>query len=458
MAKKSFQTRVCEILADIDDYFTNLSGVFVAEKYFLRHSLGQQKGYMENIYDTHYDAIVVGAGHAGVEACLALARLGHKTLVITLSLDAIAFMACNPAIGGTAKGHLVREIDALGGQMGISADHNLLQIRMLNGGKGEAVRSLRGQADKSKYHLYNKSVLENTPNLTVLQGEVKQILTDSDNQVCGVETMLGQKFECGAVVIATGVYLNSDIIIGEFRQNVGPNNFASATALSDSLLALGLPLRRFKTGTPARIDKNSIDFSKMEIQNGEENIYPFSFLTKGFLTNTHPCYLTYTTQKTKDVILANIDRSPLYNGSIKSIGPRYCPSLEDKIMRFADKERHQIFIEPESADTNEMYAQGMSSSMPFDVQLQMYHSVLGLENCRIMRFAYAIEYDCIDSLCLNNALMTKSVKGLFLAGQINGSSGYEEAAAQGLVAGINASRMLTGKPFVTLGRDTSYIG
>ncbi|MEG1394560.1 MAG: tRNA uridine-5-carboxymethylaminomethyl(34) synthesis enzyme MnmG [Clostridia bacterium] len=413
---------------------------------------------MENIYDTHYDAIVVGAGHAGVEACLALARLGHKTLVITLSLDAIAFMACNPAIGGTAKGHLVREIDALGGQMGISADHNLLQIRMLNGGKGEAVRSLRGQADKSKYHLYNKSVLENTPNLTVLQGEVKQILTDSDNQVCGVETMLGQKFECGAVVIATGVYLNSDIIIGEFRQNVGPNNFASATALSDSLLALGLPLRRFKTGTPARIDKNSIDFSKMEIQNGEENIYPFSFLTKGFLTNTHPCYLTYTTQKTKDVILANIDRSPLYNGSIKSIGPRYCPSLEDKIMRFADKERHQIFIEPESADTNEMYAQGMSSSMPFDVQLQMYHSVLGLENCRIMRFAYAIEYDCIDSLCLNNALMTKSVKGLFLAGQINGSSGYEEAAAQGLVAGINASRMLTGKPFVTLGRDTSYIG
>ncbi|MEG2676227.1 MAG: FAD-dependent oxidoreductase, partial [Clostridia bacterium] len=230
---------------------------------------------MENIYDTHYDAIVVGAGHAGVEACLALARLGHKTLVITLSLDAIAFMACNPAIGGTAKGHLVREIDALGGQMGISADHNLLQIRMLNGGKGEAVRSLRGQADKSKYHLYNKSVLENTPNLTVLQGEVKQILTDSDNQVCGVETMLGQKFECGAVVIATGVYLNSDIIIGEFRQNVGPNNFASATALSDSLLALGLPLRRFKTGTPARIDKNSIDFSKMEIQNGEENIYPF---------------------------------------------------------------------------------------------------------------------------------------------------------------------------------------
>ncbi len=412
---------------------------------------------MNNCYDKNYDAIVIGAGHAGIEACLALSKMGLKTMVVTLSLDAIAFMACNPSIGGTAKGHLVREIDALGGQMGISADHNLLQIRMLNMGKGEAVHSLRGQADKTSYHLYMKRVLENTPNLTILQGEVAKILTQ-DNAIVGIQTMIGQTFYCKGIVVATGVYLNSGIIIGDFRQDVGPNNFARATALTQSLIDLGIPIRRFKTGTPARVDKKSINFDVMERQDGDENLYPFSFMTDGFVPNTHPCYLTYTTQKTKDVIMANIGRSPLYNGSIKSIGPRYCPSIEDKVMRFADKERHQIFIEPESASTDEMYVQGLSSSMPYDVQLQMYHSVLGLENCKILRYAYAIEYDCIDSLCLDSSLKTKSIQGLYMAGQINGSSGYEEAAAQGLVAGINCALFLQNKPPMILTRDNSYIG
>lgn len=412
---------------------------------------------MTYCYDKNYDAIVIGAGHAGVEACLALARTGFKTLVITLSLDAISFMACNPSIGGTAKGHLVREIDALGGQMGLSADANLLQLRMLNTGKGAAVQSLRGQVDKTAYHLDMKRVLERTPGLTILQGEVKEILTAGD-EVCGVTTATGQSFACRAVVAASGVYLNANIVIGDFRQEVGPNNFARATALSDCLQNLGIPLRRFKTGTPARVAKSSIDFSKMQIQNGDEKLYPFSFMTDGFIENKEPCYLTYTTEKTKEIIRANIARSPLYNGSIKSVGPRYCPSIEDKVMRFADKERHQLFIEPESAFTDEMYVQGMSSSMPFDVQLQMYHSVLGLERCHILRYAYAIEYDCIDSLCLDASLMVKHVGGLFMAGQLNGSSGYEEAAAQGLIAGINAARRMQGKPPVVLTRDNSYIG
>lgn len=412
---------------------------------------------MLDSYQKNYDAIVIGCGHAGVEACLALSRLGHKTLAVTLSLDAIAFMACNPAIGGTAKGHLVREIDALGGQMGTSADHNLLQIRMLNMGKGAAVQSLRGQADKTLYHHYMKNILETSPNLDILQGEVAQILTQN-GKVTGIVTTLGQTFFADAIVVATGVYLNAHIIIGDNVTKTGPNGFSRATKLTDSLLSLDIPTRRFKTGTPARVDKNTINFDVMQVQNGDDDIYPFSFMTKGFVPNKEVCYLTYTTQKTKDIIMANIDRSPLYNGSIHSIGPRYCPSIEDKVMRFANKERHQIFIEPESSLTNEMYVQGMSSSLPFDVQLEMYKSVIGLEKVKIMRFAYAIEYDCIDSLCLTPYLMVKHISGLFLAGQINGSSGYEEAAAQGLIAGINASLYLKNKDPLVLTRDSSYIG
>lgn len=409
------------------------------------------------IYRQNYDAIVIGAGHAGVEAALALARLGHDTLLLTLSMDSISFMACNPNIGGTAKGHLVREIDALGGQMGINADDNLLQLRMLNLGKGPAVHSLRGQADKTMYHLSMKKTLETTDRLDMIQAEVKEIVV-KNGKVQGVVTATGQNFNCNAVVVASGVYLNARIIIGDWSQQVGPNGFARATYLTDNLIDLGLPTRRFKTGTPARVDKKSIDFSVMEIQNGDEKIYPFSFMHDGYGINKQPCYLTYTTQKTKDIIFANIHRSPLYNGSIKGVGPRYCPSIEDKVMRFSDKERHQIFIEPESAFTNEMYIQGMSSSLPFDVQLEMYHSVIGLEHCKIIRYAYAIEYDCIDSLCLNSALMVKHVDGLFCAGQLNGSSGYEEAAAQGLVAGINASRYITEQEPIILTRDNSYIG
>ncbi|MDE5549103.1 MAG: tRNA uridine-5-carboxymethylaminomethyl(34) synthesis enzyme MnmG, partial [Clostridia bacterium] len=412
---------------------------------------------MLDSYQKQYDAIVIGCGHAGVEASLALARLGHKTLAVTLSLDAIAFMACNPAIGGTAKGHLVREIDALGGQMGLSADKNLLQIRMLNMGKGPAVQSLRGQADKTLYHHYMKSIMETQENLDILQGEVAEIIT-SNGKVRGIKTTLNQEFFCDTIVVCTGVYLNAHIIIGDNVTKTGPNGFSRATKLTDSLISLDIPTRRFKTGTPARVDKNTINFDVMQVQKGDDDIYPFSFMTDGYLPNKEVCYLTYTTQKTKDIIMANIDRSPLYNGSIHSIGPRYCPSIEDKVMRFADKERHQIFIEPESSLTNEMYVQGMSSSLPFDVQLEMYKSVIGLEKVKIMRFAYAIEYDCIDSLCLTPYLMVKHIDGLFLAGQLNGSSGYEEAAAQGLIAGINASLYLKNKKPLVLTRDSSYIG
>lgn len=412
---------------------------------------------MLDSYQKQYDAIVIGCGHAGVEASLALSRLGHKTLAVTLSLDAIAFMACNPAIGGTAKGHLVREIDALGGQMGLSADKNLLQIRMLNMGKGPAVQSLRGQADKTLYHHYMKSIMETQENLDILQGEVAEILT-SNGKVTGIKTTLNQEFFCDTIVVCTGVYLNAHIIIGDNVTKTGPNGFSRATKLTDSLISLDIPTRRFKTGTPARVDKNTINFDVMQVQKGDDDIYPFSFMTDGHLPNKEVCYLTYTTQKTKDIIMANIDRSPLYNGSIHSIGPRYCPSIEDKVMRFADKERHQIFIEPESSLTNEMYVQGMSSSLPFDVQLEMYKSVIGLEKVKIMRFAYAIEYDCIDSLCLTPYLMVKHIDGLFLAGQLNGSSGYEEAGAQGLIAGINASLYLRNKQPLVLTRDSSYIG
>ena len=409
------------------------------------------------INNSVYDAIVVGAGHAGVEASLALARLNKKVLLITLSLDAISFMACNPNIGGTAKGHLVREIDALGGQMALSADDSLLQLRMLNLSKGSAVHSLRGQEDKLMYHLNMKKVIENEPNITLLQGEVSEILTEN-NVVIGVKTSLNSNYYAKAVVICSGVYLNANIIIGDFRKEEGPSGFSRSTFLTKNLIDLGINIRRFKTGTPARVDKNTIDFSKMSIQYGDENIYSFSFMNDTFISKNLPCYLTYTNENTHKIIRDNIHRSPLYNGSIKSVGPRYCPSIEDKVMRFADKDRHQIFIEPESVFTNEMYVQGMSSSLPNDVQLAMYRSIAGLEHCNIMRYAYAIEYDCIDSLQLNSALMVKHIKGLFTAGQINGSSGYEEAGAQGLMAGINANQYIDNKSPIVLSRDTAYIG
>lgn len=403
-----------------------------------------------------YDAIVIGGGHAGVEAALALARTSLRTLMMTLTPDAIAYMACNPAIGGTAKGHLVREIDALGGQMGVNADATYLQMRMLNRGKGEAVHSLRAQSDKIKYHLTMKRTLEEQENLDILQAEAAEILTEN-GAVRGVKTTLGDTYLAKAVVVATGVYLNSDIITGEWRKESGPSGFANATHLTKSLMDLGLEVRRFKTGTPARLDGRTIDYSVMQAQEGED-VYPFSFMTEEKVVNTAKCYLTYTTQATKDVIMANISRSPLYNGTIKSTGPRYCPSIEDKVVRFADKERHQIFIEPESAFTHEVYAQGMSSSLPFDVQEQMYHTVTGLEKARIVRYAYAIEYDCIDSTRLLPTLQVKGIEGLYTAGQINGSSGYEEAAAQGLIAGINASLRLREKAPLVLRRDEAYIG
>lgn len=410
------------------------------------------------INNSFYDAVVVGAGHAGVESALALARLNKQVLLVTLSLDSISFMACNPNIGGTAKGHLVREIDALGGQMGISADQSLLQLRMLNLSKGAAVHSLRGQEDKTLYHLNMKKVIEQEKNITLLQGEVSEILVDSDSKVCGIKTAMGSTYNCNSVVICSGVYLNSSIVIGEFRKEEGPSGFSRSSLLTNNLIDLGINIRRFKTGTPARVDKNTIDFSKMTPQYGDKNIYSFSFMNDSYESLDLPCYLTYTNEKTHEIIRNNIHRSPLYNGSIKSIGPRYCPSIEDKVMRFADKDRHQIFIEPESNFTNEMYVQGMSSSLPIDVQLDMYRSITGLENVNIMRYAYAIEYDCIDSQQLDLSLMVKHIKGLFMAGQINGSSGYEEAAAQGLIAGINANQYLDNKKPLILSRDESYIG
>ncbi|MEG1646267.1 MAG: tRNA uridine-5-carboxymethylaminomethyl(34) synthesis enzyme MnmG, partial [Clostridia bacterium] len=407
--------------------------------------------------ETNFDSIVIGAGHAGVEAGLALARLNHKTLLVTLSLDSISFMACNPSIGGTSKGHLVREIDALGGEMAKNADKTCLQLRMLNLGKGAAVQSLRGQQDKIMYHHQMKKTLETTKNLTILQGEAAEILTEN-NVVCGVKTTLGTVYSAKSVVVCTGVYLNSNIIIGEFRKNAGPSGFEPATKLTASLINLNIPVRRFKTGTPARVLRSSIDFSKMEAQYGDNNIYPFSFMTDGYIENREACYLAYTNENTHQIIRDNIGRSPLYNGSIKSIGPRYCPSIEDKVMRFADKTRHQIFIEPESALTDEVYVQGMSSSMPNDVQIKMYESIVGMENVKILRYAYAIEYDCIDSTILLPTLAVKHIAGLYMAGQICGSSGYEEAAAQGLIAGINASLYMRNEQPLILKRSDAYIG
>ena len=406
-----------------------------------------------------YDAVVIGAGHAGCEAALATARLGLKTLIFTVSVDSIAMMPCNPNVGGSSKGHLVREIDALGGEMGKNIDRTFIQIKMLNMSKGPAVHSLRAQADKKNYSNSMRRVLENTDNLTIKQGEVAQVLVE-DGKVAGVKTTSDAIYPCNVVIMCTGTYLKARCIYGDVSQYTCPNGVSAANSLSQSLLDLGIELRRFKTGTPARVDKRTIDFSKMEEQKGDENIVPFSF------TNTPEelereqvsCWLTYTNEETHEIIRENIDRSPIYSGNIKGTGPRYCPSIEDKVVRFADKKRHQVFLEPEGLYTNEMYIGGMSSSLPEDVQYRMYHTVPGLEHAAIVRNAYAIEYDCINPLQLKASLEFKNISGFFSAGQANGSSGYEEAAAQGIIAGINAARKFLGKEPVVLDRSQAYIG
>ena len=407
--------------------------------------------------NNNYDVIVVGSGHAGCESALACARMGQRTLLLTLSLDSIGFLACNPSIGGTAKGHLVCEIDALGGQMGINADRATIQRRMLNSSKGYAVQSLRVQADKNKYHTLLKQTIENQENLYLRQGEASEILT-KDNVVVGLKTMQGETYNCKAIIICSGVYLKSKIIIGKYTKDVGPNGFANSSCLSDSLTKLGFKLRRFKTGTPVRIDGKTIDYSKLEIQKGEDNIQTFSTLTLEKPRNVADCYLTYTNLDTHKLILNNLKSAPMYNGDIKGTGPRYCPSIESKVVKFADKERHQLFIEPEGMDTDEVYLQGFSTSMPVELQWKMVNSLKGLENAFIMRDAYAIEYDCIDATTLYPTLESKNISGLYFAGQINGTSGYEEAGAQGIVAGINASLKLQNKEPMILKRSESYIG
>ena len=430
------------------------------------------------VIEETYDVVVVGAGHAGCEAALAAARLGLKTILFTISMDSVALMPCNPNIGGSSKGHLVREIDALGGQMGINIDHTFIQSKMLNKSKGPAVHSLRAQADKAEYTRRMRMTMENTEHLTLRQAEVAELIfDDAENtaidkekvdvfqgehpiRVKGIRTKSGATYYAKCVVLCTGVYLNARCIYGDVVNHTGPNGLSAATYLSGSMEKAGIPLRRFKTGTPARIDKRSIDFSKMEEQLGDEKIVPFSF------TNTEEdikreqisCWLTYTNETTHTIIRNNIDRSPLFSGAIEGTGPRYCPSIEDKVMKFADKDRHQVFVEPEGEFTNEMYIGGMSSSLPEDVQYAMYRSVPGLEHAKIVRNAYAIEYDCISALLLKPSLEFKDVEGLFSAGQMNGSSGYEEAAAQGLMAGINAARKLQGKEPVVLDRSQAYIG
>ena len=405
----------------------------------------------------NYDAIVIGSGHAGCEACLALARLNCKTLLISLNLDSIAFLACNPSIGGTAKGQLAGEIDALGGEMCVNADKSLLQLRMLNSGKGPAVQSLRAQVDKVVYHTEMKKTLERQPNLDILQGEVSDIIVE-DGKVTGVTTLAGESFGAKTIVVATGVYLNSKVIIGDYCKFTGPNGFESANYLTKSLMRLGFKILRFKTGTPARVDAKSIDYTQFEIQNGDELGHNFSILNKGATKNKQVCYLGYTSEKMHQIIRDNISRAPLYSGKVNGVGPRYCPSIEDKIMRFADKDRHQLFLEPESNSTDEVYVQGISSSMPVDVQRAMYRCIPGFEQVKIMRFAYAIEYDCIDATQLKPSLESKAVDGLYFAGQINGTSGYEEAGAQGLMAGINSARSIKGLSPIILGRDQAYIG
>lgn len=406
-----------------------------------------------------YDVVVVGAGHAGCEAALACARLSLNTLIVTISTDSIALMPCNPNIGGTSKGHLVREIDALGGEMGKNIDKTFIQSKMLNGSKGPAVHSLRAQADKEDYSRSMRKILENTPNLTLKQAEVVEILTEN-NKVSGIKTFSGGIYPCKAVILCTGTYLKARCVYGEVSNYTGPNGLQSANHLTESLKALGIEMYRFKTGTPARIDKRSIDFSKMEEQFGDEEIVPFSFTTnpEEIRKEQVSCWLTYTNEKTHEIIRNNIHRSPLYSGNIKGTGPRYCPSIEDKVVKFADKDRHQVFIEPEGNYTNEMYVGGMSSSLPEDVQYEMYRSVSGLENVKIVRNAYAIEYDCINPMQLKPTLEFMKIEGLFSGGQFNGSSGYEEAAAQGLIAGINVSMKLLGKEQIVLDRSEAYIG
>ena len=406
-----------------------------------------------------YDIAVVGAGHAGCEAALAAARLGFRTIIFTVSVDSIALMPCNPNVGGSSKGHLVRELDALGGEMGKNIDKTFIQSKMLNTSKGPAVHSLRAQADKKAYSQSMREVLENTENLTIRQAEVSEILTEEDC-VTGLKTFSGALYHCQAVVLCTGTYLKARCIYGDVSNYTGPNGLMAANHLSASLEKIGIELTRFKTGTPARIDGRSIDFSKMVIQPGDERVTPFSFSTDpdSIQKEQVPCWLTYTNEKTHEIIRTNIDRSPLYSGVIHGTGPRYCPSIEDKVMKFPEKDRHQVFIEPEGLYTNEMYVDGMSSSMPEDVQFAMYRSVPGLENARIVRNAYAIEYDCINARQLKPSLEFKKISGLFAGGQFNGSSGYEEAAVQGFMAGVNAARKIQGKEPVVLDRGQAYIG
>ena len=413
---------------------------------------------MKNL-EQFFDIIVVGAGHAGCEASLACARLGLNTVMFTVSVDSIALMPCNPNVGGSSKGHLVRELDALGGEMGKNIDKTFIQSKMLNQSKGPAVHSLRAQADKQAYSTEMRKTLENTENLTIRQGEVTELLVE-DGHITGVKTFSGATYHAKAVVLCTGTYLKARCIYGDVSNYTGPNGLQAANYLTDSLKKLGIEMFRFKTGTPARIAGNTIDYSKMEEQFGDERVVPFSFSTdpESVQIEQKSCWLTYTNEKTHEIIRANLDRSPLYSGMIEGTGPRYCPSIEDKVVRFADKKRHQVFIEPEGLYTNEMYIGGMSSSLPEDVQYEMYHSVPGLENARIVKNAYAIEYDCINPRQLYPTLEFKKIKGLFSGGQFNGSSGYEEAAAQGLIAGINAAMEVKGREQLILDRSEAYIG
>ncbi|MFQ9696876.1 MAG: tRNA uridine-5-carboxymethylaminomethyl(34) synthesis enzyme MnmG, partial [Zhenhengia sp.] len=405
------------------------------------------------------DIAVIGGGHAGCEAALAAARMGKKTIMFTMSLDSIGMMPCNPNVGGTSKGHLVREIDALGGEMGKNIDKTFIQSRMLNTAKGPAVHSLRAQADKKRYTDEMKKVLENTPNLMIKQQEIVEILVE-EGKVVGVVTNKGAQYTCKAIVLASGTYLKSRCLTGECIEYTGPNGLKSSSDLSENLKALGIELRRFKTGTPARVDARTVDFSKMEPQYGDEHIVPFSFENKeaDIKRDQYPCYLTYTNERTHQIIRDNLHRSPMYSGVIEGTGPRYCPSIEDKVVRFADKDRHQVFLEPEGEDTTEMYVQGMSSSLPEEVQLEMLRSIAGLENVEVMRTGYAIEYDCLNPLELKHSLEFKHIEGFFSGGQMNGSSGYEEAACQGLIAGINAALKVDGREPLIIDRSEAYIG